>query len=133
MKFQTKKLSWGILEMKVSIKPIEELIIHNITKMSEASMMKFARNQALLSGRIPHLNWCNGVLFEMNYFGGDDTIKEEKDGIIRWAYFLYAEMEKFREKIELENGGIILITDSSENPLFKEAIDYIKANHREVM
>ena len=101
-------------------KSIKQIQIHRITKMTLQDMVTIERNYAICLNRIPHLFWCDGLLFDFATFETTTFLQQQEitEGILHWSFLRYAPMTEFKDKIEFDSGGHILISDvTSEKPL----------------
>jgi hypothetical protein len=115
--------------MKVSYEPLQNLVIHNIAEFDLDTLVKIARNNSIISQSYPGLDWCDGILFDYTRIAkSEDVIKDEMNGIHHWRYIHYAHMPDFKEKFPLDN-GVLLVTNVSKNPFFKEVIKFIKEDN----
>ena len=98
--------------------------------MVEYSLSDFIKHVTLgiPSGTFSSLvKWCDGIVFaHASLPSTPDVVKDQMSGIIHWAWFSFAEMYPFTDKIEAEHNVTIPIINVSNNDLNKELVQWLK-------
>jgi hypothetical protein len=90
--------------MEIKHEATKQLIVHHLYKLSPEQLMRLS----LSSGHGPRpLFWHNGILFFFNIMPNimnPEITSEFVKGIEHWEEVCYAEHDKFKETIEIEDG-----------------------------
>jgi hypothetical protein len=100
---------------EVEYKPVEKIIIHNISK--HPSVEKFLTNA--IPPNTPSIGWCGGYLLSFtNFTESEDVTREILKGITHVASVYYCEMPEFKSTIKTQyNQEISVIDQSNEVPV----------------
>src|SRR5208283_1228845 len=113
--------------VKVTFKPWEEIVIHEVTKFKSVEEFIEQKVAGFPKGvPIEPMLWAKGILFLRAPFPPtSDVIKEQLHGVIHYSSVEYTVMEKYEKSIT--QGDItIAIADVSNNEAFSELIEAVK-------
>jgi len=117
----------------VSFSPIKELVVHEIIKVSVEDLL---RERITPSGTMP-VYWCDGIVFSFSSVPMNKRVVDDYlDGKIHWMEAHYADMENYREVLELNdehyNGSMkVRAIDTSKSLLHSEFSKWVKAREKQ--
>ncbi len=120
--------------VRVTYKPFEEIIIHDIVKYSLEDFITMNSLGAQTGGLGRPLNWVDGVAFiQAPMPPTDEIIKDQLEGKIHWAQLAFAIMPKFQSYILVKEGQIrIPVIDLGDNEIFRDVIAWLKERFKNV-
>jgi hypothetical protein len=111
--------------MKITYKPVEELVI---LEMVQYSLEKMAETGALIqdTGRPIIFNWAEGIVFHHTPlpFNTKELFKERQKGKIYWASVIYAPLQSYISSLKVGPRDIPIV--ATPNPLLIQAAAWIK-------
>ncbi len=114
--------------VKISFSPITELVVHEVVKVPMDDLL---RERITPSGTMP-VYWCNGIVFSFSSVPMNKRVVDDYlDGKIHWMEVHYAEMDYYREVLELNdehyNGSMkVRVIDTSKSALHNDFSKWLK-------
>jgi hypothetical protein len=116
--------------VKVTFKPIEEVIIHDSVHYPLETLVKLTTINVNPGARTAPLTWAKGVAFSFISLLPDtsETVAEDLlEGKIHWFNVEWTIMPQYQKEIEVEQTKVTIpLADLSANPLFCEVADALK-------
>jgi len=118
--------------VKVTFKPWEEVIIHEVIYYSFEDIVKLFSLGVQPGGLAQPLKWAEGVVFSMSGMSPtDEIIKEQLAGKIHWNSISWALMPECQNFIPIKDiNAKIPIVDVSTNSIFCEVARALKEQVR---
>ena len=121
------------LAPEISIEPYKRIVIHELIEYRFADLVDLILVSAHAAGgtTVPLIQWCNGVVFQIQPFNpnSERVIEEQLKGVVHYNAVTFALKEKFEH--EVRNGlGMVRLIDSSVNPNFVTLTEALKKRSR---
>jgi len=108
--------------------PWKRVIVHEVVFEPIDKILSYYRASVPMGGVGDPMRWCDGWLFTVN--GAPltpDTVRERKEGVIRWTSLGLSPCPVYVQKLEIVEGKIAIpVLNVSHLPLFKEMISWMK-------
>jgi hypothetical protein len=116
--------------VKVTFKPMEEVIIHDSVRYSEEELVKHITINVNPGARTAPLTWASGVAFTYILLLPDTSEAVAEDlleGKTHWFNVQWTLMPEYKKEIEVEDTKVTIpIADYSANSLFCDVADALK-------
>jgi hypothetical protein len=116
--------------VKVTFKPMEEVIIHESVQYSEEALVKLITINVNPGARTAPLTWAKGVVFTYILLLPDTSEAVASDllgGKIHFFNVQWTLMPEYKKEIEVEDTKVTIpIADLSANQLFCDVADALK-------
>jgi hypothetical protein len=118
--------------VKVTIKPWEEVIIHESIQYSFDDFIKLCSMGVQPGGLANPLHWAEGIVFRfMPMSPTDEVIKEQLAGKIHWSAIEWALMPKYQQVIMIGDiNAKIPIVNASATVILRDVITSLKQTSR---
>jgi hypothetical protein len=115
--------------VKVTLKPWEEVIIHESIQLSYEDLTKRSSLGVQPGGLAPPLRWCEGILFASEGMPPtDEIVREQLQGKIHWSSVAWALMPEYKNVIPIQDiNAKIPIINVSETKILCEVAKALKA------
>jgi hypothetical protein len=114
---------------EISIEPYKRIVIHELIEYRFPDLVDMILVGARAAGgtTVPLIQWCNGVVFQIQPFNpnSEKVIEEQLKGVIHYNAVTFAFKEKFEPEVRAVLGTVRLI-DSSVNPNFVTLTEALK-------
>lgn len=117
-----------VILVKVTFKPWEEVVIHEVICHSLEDLIKLSSFGVQPGGLAPPLNWAEGVVFRQSPMPpNDEVVKEMLQGRIHWSAVAYALMPEYKNVIPITDiNAKIPVLDASSNAILCEIAKILK-------
>ena len=114
--------------VKVTIKPWEEVIIHESVQLSYEDLIKRSSLGVQPGGLSPPLRWAEGILFANEGMPPtDEIVREQLQGKIHWSAVTWALMPQYKNVIPiLDISAKIPVINVSETNILCEVAKALK-------
>jgi hypothetical protein len=114
--------------VKVTIKPWEEVIIHESIYYSLEDIVKLFSLGVQPGGLTQPLNWAEGVVFHHQAMPpADEVVKEQMQGRVHWLVIQWALMPQYQNFIPIKDiNAKIPIVNLSANAILSEVARTLK-------
>lgn len=114
--------------VKVTYKPYQELIIHELVRYKLHDLATLRGMGAPSGGIGKALYWAAGLALVTNPLPTTEAVvRDQLDGIAHWGYVAFAPMPKFQPFMVIKDSNVkIPVIDTSTNPIFNAAATWIK-------
>jgi hypothetical protein len=118
--------------IKVTIKPWEEVIIHESIQYTLDDFIKLCSMGVQPGGLANPLHWAEGIVFRFTPMPPtDDVIKEQLAGKIHWSAIEWALMPKYQQVIMIGDiNAKIPIVNVSATVILRDVIIFLKQTAR---
>jgi len=119
--------------VKVTIKPYDELMIHEVMEYKAEDLIKLHGLGQRAGALAPPLNWADGVLFTFHGMPHISLIvKEMLEGRLHWISVTFAIFPVYQNLITIKETNVkVPIIDVSNNKIFKEVAKTLKQLSKE--
>jgi hypothetical protein len=115
---------------EIIVEPYKKIVVHELIEYHFDDMIDtiLLGTRAAGGTTVPILQWCNGVVFQIQPFNpnSDTVIEEQMHGVIHYAAVTFAMKEKFEAEVR-KPLGIVRLVDTSVNPNFVVLTETLKA------
>lgn len=119
--------------VKITLRPWEEVVIHEVIEYEAQELFALVVRQALASGGAgltPSINWADGVAFAFSPFSDtEEIIREKLKGTVHWAVVQFARVPEYRSEVGVKVGSTdhrIRLQRAEANPIFLEVARALK-------
>lgn len=116
--------------VKVTFKPMEEVIIHDSVHYSLGDLVKLITINVNPGARTAPLTWAKGVAFSYILLSPETSEAVAEDlleGKTHWFSVHWTLMPQYKKEIEVEDTKVTIpVADLSANPLFCDVADALK-------
>lgn len=119
--------------MKISVSPIQELVVHEIVELEYNDLL---RERITPAGNMP-VYWCEGVLFSFSSLPmTEEVVKDYMNGKIHWMEVHYTKMNNYVPLLELVDNDLkstfkVRNIDTSNSQIHKSFIKWLKTKKSE--
>ena len=119
--------------VKVTIKPYNELIIHEVMEYKAEDLIKLHGLGQQAGALAPPLNWVDGVIFSFHGMPHiTPIVREMLEGRLHWISVTFAIFPVYQNLIVIKETNVkIPIIDVSNNGVFKEVAIALKQLSKE--
>ena len=114
--------------MKVTYKPLDEVVIHSSVEVSLKDLVRVASQGYEMGSVGKTLVWVNGIAFDYVLMTGTETTHKEliEHNREHWEYLLWAGMPKYEPLLDLGEGVKIPVFDVTNDLKLNEVARWIK-------
>jgi hypothetical protein len=107
--------------IRITHSPIEQIIIHEMVEYTLPDFVKHMTLGVAPEGIASLVMWCDGIVFaNVSLPSTADVVKDQMNGIVRWGWLSYAEINSFKDFLESTNKARFPLIDVSNNDLNKD-------------
>ena len=114
---------------EIVIEPYQKIVVHEVIEYRFNDYIELVLTGIRAAGgaTIPVLQWCNGIIFQINPFNpnSETVIEQQLEGTIHLNSVNFAVREKYEQEVRTALGTVRLV-DASANPSFVVLADVLK-------
>jgi hypothetical protein len=112
--------------VKITIKPWQEIVIHEVIEHTVAELVAMKATGARLGGPVEPLLWTDGVVFMRTSMPvAPDVIREQLQGILHFSSVEWALMPEYKSYLATGEVNIPVI-DASKTIALKDMVSELK-------